>query len=139
MEIRLTEIRFTEIRYTQLRYTQIRYTQQRYTQKRYNQNLYNKNIYKQKNNKHKIKPQQPVIAEIERRLGVNLLLEAAACDGIIIGEAGLLSREVNEFPIKVLEYWIKRIHPKLNIKSQNERFEFLLDELGIITRSKKKN
>lgn len=90
------------------------------------------------NNKHKIKPQQPVIAEIERRLGVNLLLEAAACDGIIIGEAGLLSRDVNEFPIKVLEYWIKRIHPKLNIKSQNERFEFLLDELGIITRSKKK-
>ena len=59
------------------------------------------------NNKHKIKPQQPVIAEIERRLGVNLLLEAAACDGIIIGEAGLLSRDVNEFPIKVLEYWIK--------------------------------
>ena len=42
--------------------------------------------------RHKIKPQQPIVAEINRRLGINLLLEAAARDGIIIGEAGLLSR-----------------------------------------------
>ena len=88
--------------------------------------------------KHKIKPQRPVIAEIGRRLGINLLLEAAACDGIIIGEASLLSREVNEFPIKILEYWVKRIHPKLTEKSQNERFEFILEELGIVKRVKKK-
>ena len=88
--------------------------------------------------KHKIKPQQPIIAEIERRLGINLLLEAAACDGIILGETGLLSREINPFPIKILQYWIKTIHPKLTEKSQKERFEFLLDELGITNRSRRK-
>ena len=89
-------------------------------------------------NHHKIKPQQPVIAEINRRLGINLLLEAAACDGIVIGEAGLLSRETDSLPTSLLEHWIKRIHPKLTEKSQKTRFDFLLGELGISNRTRKK-
>ena len=56
------------------------------------------------------------LAEINRRLGINLLLEAAARDGIIIGEAGLLSRRTNKIPIPILKYWIKRVHPKLSEK-----------------------
>ncbi len=89
-------------------------------------------------NRYKVKPQQPVIAEIERRLGINLLLEAAACDGIIIGEAGLLSKNVDAFPASILEPWIKRIHPKLSEKSQKARLSFLLGELGLLNRSRKK-
>ncbi len=88
--------------------------------------------------KHKIKPQQPIIAEIDRRLGINLLLEAAACDGIVIGEAGLLSREISPFPVSLLEHWIKRIHPKLSEKIQKERYNFLLAELGLSNRNRKK-
>lgn len=89
-------------------------------------------------NNHKIKPQQPVIAEINRRLGINLLLEAAACDGIVIGEEGLLSREIDSLPISILGHWIKRIHPKLTQKSQKTRFDFLLGELGVSNRTRKK-
>ena len=89
-------------------------------------------------NKHKIKPQQPVIAEMDRRLGINLLLEAAACDGIIIGEMGLLSKKNNSLPISILEHWINRIHPKLPEKSQTSRLNFLLGELGFSNRSRKK-
>lgn len=89
-------------------------------------------------NNHKIKPQQPVIAEITGRLGINLLLEAASCDGIVIGESGLLSREVNSFPIQILLKWIKMIHPKLSDKIQKERYEFLIGELGISNRNRKR-
>ncbi len=89
-------------------------------------------------NNHKIKPQQPIVAEINRRLGINLLLEAAARDGIIIGEAGLLSRRTNKIPIPILKYWIKRVHPKLSEKVQTERLNFLLEEIGIAERTRKK-
>ena len=88
--------------------------------------------------KHKIKPQQPVVAEIDKRLGINLLLEAAARDGIIIGEAGLLSRKVNPLPISILRHWIKKIHPKLSEKVQKDRLSFLLEEIGIADKSRKK-
>ncbi|CAI8243197.1 MAG: Uncharacterised protein [Methanobacteriota archaeon] len=88
--------------------------------------------------KHKIKPQQPVIAEITGRLGINLLLEAASCDGIVIGESGLLSRKTNSFPIQILLNWIKRIHPKSSEKIQKDRYEFLISELGVSNRNRKR-
>ena len=85
-----------------------------------------------------VRPQQLVVAEMERRLGVNLLLGAAGADGLVIAEAGLLGRQGQALPAQILMHWIKRVHPKLSEKSQHSRLGFLQNEIGIGSRQRRR-
>ena len=85
-----------------------------------------------------LRPNSPLVAQIDGRLVHGILLNSAFTDSFMICDSKLLGQSSVNIPISVLPYWIKRAHPRLSETELEKRLNFILGELGFKTRLRKK-
>ena len=85
-----------------------------------------------------LKPNAPLIAQVEGRLVHGILLNSAFANSFTICDTKLLGESGVDMPISLLPYWIRRAHPRLSETELEKRLNFLLGELGFKARLRKR-
>ena len=83
----------------------------------------------------KVSPRGPIQARIGKRTDKSALLESLPSNTLKIVDAAIAGIDHEPLPYEILRHWLKLVHPRLNEKSLNSRFNKLKNELGKISNS----
>ena len=83
----------------------------------------------------RVNPRGAILAKIGRRKDKSMILESIPTNTIKISDATTAGKIQAPLPYRVLENWLKSVHPRLGEKSLKSKYDKLKKELGKVSNS----